>query len=237
MLTRVPVAHPDGAAPPYLARAHRVFPLIGAAIGLAVGLVYVALLGIGTPAIAAAALSLGAGMLLTGAFHEDGLADLADGFGGGHDKATKLEIMRDSRLGTYGTLILLVSFATKTAALAAMPKAAAVLGLIAAHALSRGPLPAVTLALSYAREGGLAASTGKIDPPVAATAAVCAVIIAFLCLPIGDLLLGTLVTIGAVTAIALLARRQIGGYTGDVLGAAQQTAETALLLLFAIRNG
>src|SRR5882757_7332222 len=98
MLTRIPMPHPDGATPSYLARAHRAFPIVGAAIGGVIGLVYLMLLSAGLPAIATAALALGAGMLLTGAFHEDGLADLADGFGGGRDKATKLEIMRDSRL-------------------------------------------------------------------------------------------------------------------------------------------
>src|SRR5437763_1531756 len=75
----------------------------------------------GLPDLAAAALALGAGAILTGALHEDGLADVADGFGGGRDIAAKLEIMRDSRLGTYGALILLVSFAAKLSALAVLP--------------------------------------------------------------------------------------------------------------------
>lgn len=237
MLTRVPMAHPDGPTPPYLARAHRVFPIVGAAIGGAIGLNYLLLAAIGVPSLASAALALGGGMLLTGAFHEDGLADLADGFGGGRDKAAKLEIMRDSRLGTFGALVLLVAFTAKVAALAALPHASVVTALIAAHALSRGPLPAVTLFLPYAREGGLAATAGKIEPPVAVIAAAFAVAIAFICLPVSDALLAVIVTIAAVAAIALLARRQIGGYTGDVLGGAQQVAETALLLLLAIRHG
>ena len=237
MLTRVPMAHPDGPTPPYLARAHRVFPIVGAAIGGAIGLIYLLLAAIGVPSLASAALALGGGMLLTGAFHEDGLADLADGFGGGRDKTQKLEIMRDSRLGTFGALVLLVAFTAKVAALAALPHASVVTALIAAHALSRGPLPAVTLFLPYAREGGLAATAGKIEPPVAVIAAAFAVAIAFICLPVSDALMAVIVTIAAVAAIALLARRQIGGYTGDVLGGAQQVAETALLLLLAIRHG
>jgi adenosylcobinamide-GDP ribazoletransferase len=237
MLTRVPVPHPDGAAPSYLPRAHRVFPLVGAAIGGAIGLIYLGLAAIGMPAIATAALALGAGMLLTGAFHEDGLADLADGFGGGRDRASKLEIMRDSRLGTYGALVLLVSFTAKVAALAALPHASVVATLIAAHALSRGPLAAVTLFLPNARDTGLAADAGKIEPSVAATAAAMALLIAVICLPLADALLAVLVTIAAVAAVALLAQRQIGGYTGDVLGGAQQVAETALLLLLALRHG
>jgi len=210
---------------------------VGAAIGGAIGLVYLMLTVIGVPVIAAAALALGAGMLLTGAFHEDGLADLADGFGGGRDKAAKLEIMRDSRLGTYGALVLLVTFAAKMAALAALPKSSVVASLVAAHALSRGPLPAITLFLPYARESGLAASAGRIDPPAAAIAAIGALVIAVLCLPVLDALLAVVVAIGAAAAIAMLAQRQIGGYTGDVLGGAQQTAETALLVLLAVRHG
>src|SRR5882724_12552182 len=132
-LTRIPLPHPDGAMPRDLARAQRMFPLVGAAIGAAVGLFYLATLAIGVPALAAAALALGAGALLTGALHEDGLADVADGFGGGRDKAAKLEIMRDSRLGTYGALILLVAFAAKLAALAALPRSAVLPALVAAH--------------------------------------------------------------------------------------------------------
>ena len=82
-LTRVPVTHPDGAMPFNFVRAQRAFPLIGAAIGGAVGLTYLGLTSIGLPVLGAAALALGASALLTGALHEDGLADVADGFGGG----------------------------------------------------------------------------------------------------------------------------------------------------------
>jgi len=235
MLTRIPVPHPDGATPANLARAHRVFPLIGAAIGAIIGLVYMALLAIGAPALAAAALALGAGMLLTGAFHEDGLADLADGFGGGRDKAAKLEIMRDSRIGSYGTLALIVAFAVKLGALATLPKGPALAALIATHALSRAPLTVVTLVLPYARAEGLAAGAGKSDGDTATIAAAFALIVAFLCLPFMSALLAAVCAAAVVAAVAFIAQRQIGGYTGDVLGAAQQCAETAVLLLLAIR--
>ncbi|MFN5713624.1 MAG: adenosylcobinamide-GDP ribazoletransferase, partial [Bradyrhizobium sp.] len=120
-LTRLPMPHPDGARPESFARAQRLFPLVGAGIGAAVGLFCLLLRSIGVPDLAAAALTLGGAALLTGALHEDGLADVADGFGGGRDVAAKLEIMRDSRLGTYGALALVVSFASKLAALAALP--------------------------------------------------------------------------------------------------------------------
>src|SRR6185369_15551351 len=120
---------------------HRMFPVVGALIGAAVGLICLGLRYRGVPDLAAAALTLGASAILTGALHEDGLADVADGFGGGRDRAAKLEIMRDSRLGTYGALILLVSFSTKLSALAAIPDGYVVQSLISAHALGRGILP------------------------------------------------------------------------------------------------
>jgi adenosylcobinamide-GDP ribazoletransferase len=230
-LTRIPMPHPDGALPSYFRRAHRVFPLIGAAIGAAIGLVQLGLLAIGLPPLASAALALGAGALLTGGLHEDGLADLADGFGGGRDKASKLEIMRDSRLGTFGALALLVSFVAKVAALAALPTAAIVPSLIAAHALARGVLPAMALALPYARTDGLAANAGQPQAPAAATAAAIAALIALASLPISAAALGALLAAICAVAVSVLAMRQVGGQTGDVLGGTEQIAELAVLLL------
>src|SRR5262249_57928832 len=132
-LTRLPMPHPKGAMPPNFVRAQRMFPVVGALIGAAIGLFCLLLRAVGLPELAAAALALGAGAILTGALHEDGLADVADGFGGGRDTAAKLEIMRDSRLGTYGALILLVSFAAKLSALAALPEGRGVYVLIPTH--------------------------------------------------------------------------------------------------------
>src|SRR5256885_10090991 len=86
-LTRLPMPHPDGAKPANFVRAHRMFPVVGAAIGGAVGLLYLAMRAMGLPDLGAAALALGASAILTGALHEDGLADVADGFGGGRDPA------------------------------------------------------------------------------------------------------------------------------------------------------
>jgi len=232
-LTRIPMPHPDGALPSYFTRAHRVFPLVGAAIGAVIGLVQLALLATGVPALAAAALALGAGALLTGGLHEDGLADVGDGFGGGRDKAQKLEIMRDSRLGTFGALALLVSFAAKVAALAALPTSAILPALVAAHALARGVLPAMALALPYARNDGLAANAGRPEAPVAATAAVIAAAIAFICLPTTAAVLSALIAAASAIGVSVLAMRQIGGQTGDVLGGAEQVAELAVLLLLA----
>lgn len=234
-LTRLPMPHPDGAMPANFVRAHRVFPVVGALIGASIGLVCLALRAIGLPDLACAALALGAGMLLTGGLHEDGLADVADGFGGGRDTASKLEIMRDSRLGTFGALALLVCLTAKLSALAALPGAQVVYALIAAHALARGVLPVMSLNLSYARKDGLAANAGRPDAGMAAAAILIAFVIALLALSWANGFWAAVVTALSALAMAWLAKRQIGGQTGDVLGAAEQVAETAVLLLLSAR--
>jgi adenosylcobinamide-GDP ribazoletransferase len=234
-LTRVPMPHPDGPMPPNFARAHRAFPLVGAIIGMLTGLIYLGFLRIGVPILGAAACALGASAILTGALHEDGLADVADGFGGGRDKAAKLEIMLDSRLGTFGALILLVSFVAKLSALAAMPRGAIVPSLVASHALARGVLPIMVMTMPYARKEGLAASVGKPNVATTAIAVVLALLIAVLALPWLEALGAALVAGLAAGGMAMLALRQIGGQTGDVLGGTEQVAETAILLLLAAR--
>ncbi len=236
-LTRLPMPHPDGAMPGNFVRAHRLFPVVGALIGLAVGLVCLALRSAGLPDLAAAALALGAGAILTGALHEDGLADVADGFGGGSDIAAKLEIMRDSRLGTYGALILLVGFAAKLSALSAIPNSHVVTSLIAAHALGRGILPAMSMNMPYARKDGLARNAGRPDAATAAIALGIAFVIALLALSFANAFWAALACGLVAVFMSWLAMRQIGGQTGDVLGAAEQVAETVVLLLLAAKLG
>lgn len=234
-LTRLPMPHPDGAKPANFVRAHRMFPIVGASIGGAVGLLYLAMRAMGLPDLGAAALALGASAILTGALHEDGLADVADGFGGGRDPAAKLEIMLDSRLGTYGALILMVSFVTKLSALTTLGDALVVQSLIAAHALARGVLPVMAMSLGYARKDGLAVNAGRPDVATAAIAAGLALAIALLALPLIEALYAAVVATVCATSMAWLAQRQIGGQTGDVLGSAEQLAETAILVLLATR--
>lgn len=235
LLTRVPMPHPEGFVPEVLARAQRAFPLVGAMVGVAVGLVDRSLLAMGVPALAAAALALGAGAALTGALHEDGLADVGDGFGGGRDRAAKLSIMRDSRLGTYGAIVLLVGFSTRLSALASLPVAGILPGLIAAHALARAAIPVLAVGMPFARDDGLGKSAGRPATSDAVAAVVIAVVIASLCLPAKTALLAALLTAVATAAMAMLAWRQIGGVTGDVFGATEQVVETALLVLLAAR--
>ncbi len=232
-LTRLPIPHPESATSADFPRAQRVFPIVGAAIGAMVGLICLGMRIVGVPDLAAAALALGAGALLTGALHEDGLADVADGFGGGRDRAAKLEIMRDSRLGTYGALALMVSFVAKLSALAALPDAAIVQSLIATHALARAVLPAMSMRLAYARNDGLAANAGRPDSAAVGFAVAFALVIALLLLPWIDALCAALAAAACAAAMAWLAQRQIGGLTGDVLGAVEQVCETAILVLLA----
>ena len=210
-LTRLPMPHPDGATPQNFVRAHRMFPVVGALIGAAVGLLCLGLRYIGVPDLAAAALALGGSAILTGALHEDGLADVADGFGGGRNLESKLEIMRDSRLGTYGAMILLVSFAAKLSALAAIADGYVVPALIAAHALARGVLPAMSMNLPYARKDGLARNAGQPDAAISVIAGGLALVIALLSLSWTNALCAALAAGLSAFGMARLAMRQIGG--------------------------
>jgi adenosylcobinamide-GDP ribazoletransferase len=235
-LTRIPMPHPSGSYPPNFARAQRVYPVVGALIGASVGGLYFGLAIAGVPRAAAAAIALGASALLTGALHEDGLADLADGFGGGRDKAAKLEIMRDSRLGTYGTLAMLVSFVAKVSALVSMSNHGAFFALTAVHALSRGVLPFMARSMPYARTDGLGASAGRVSLATAICTFAAAVMITWLALPWDLAFEACIAAVAGAASIAVLATRQIGGQTGDVLGAGEQLAEVSALLLIAARG-
>jgi len=232
-LTRLPlpapVAEPD--RPPDLARATRAMPLAGAAIGLGGGVIYwlSAALGL-TPAIAGL-LAVAATILMTGALHEDGLADSADGLFAGAEPARRLEIMRDSRIGAYGTLALILSVGLRAAALAALAAPGpAVAALIAAHALARALPPAVMAWAPLARDDGLAVGAGQVETKYAWTALGIGAAVAVAFLGFGPGLVALLAA-GSIGLVAFcLARTRIGGYTGDVLGAIEQLGEIAVLL-------
>lgn len=240
-LTRLPLrlsAPPDDGAH---ARAMGWFPLVGAGLGLAQGVVYALASLAHLPPLAAALLALAAGVWLTGGLHEDGAADVADGFGGGRDKARKLEIMRDSRVGSYGVLAIVFSVGLRAAGLAALAAPGAVAGaLVASAALSRGGLAVIARTLDPARADGLAARQGRPGGATVALALGLAVAVAVAALHGGavaaiavEILAAILAAALAQTAVAWQARRQIGGHTGDVFGAAQQAAEAAILLTLA----
>ncbi len=226
LLSRLPAGRIAGEAPG-LAASFWAWPVVGVAIG---GIAAVANgfgLWIGLPPMMAALLALAAGALATGAMHEDGLADLADGFGGGRDREQKLEIMRDSRIGSYGVVVLILAQAFRAFGIATLAEAGlAAIALIGIAAASRAVLPAALVLMPAARQDGLGRSAAGDDPLPAAIAAG----IGFLCLlPLG---FGAAVTAAATMALAALvlaglAMRQIGGQTGDVMGAMQQVAEIA----------
>jgi adenosylcobinamide-GDP ribazoletransferase len=229
--TRLPLGY---AAPPTsgdLARAGWTFPIAGVLVGAAAAFAYWVPYIVGLPIGPSAALALAAAMILTGCLHEDGLADTADGFGGGADRAKKLAIMRDSRLGTYGACALGLSLLLRWSALAAIARPAAIaLALIAAHAAARAAMPAFMHFVPSARADGLSANAGRTPPQAAIAAAVLGTVALLLALgPAAGIAALVLIAIASVL-MALLALRQIGGQTGDVLGALEQVNEVLVLL-------
>jgi adenosylcobinamide-GDP ribazoletransferase len=235
VLTRLPmgVAIPaDGA----VAAAGWAFPLVGAGVGALAALAFLLAELLGCGAMPAALIALAAGLAVTGALHEDGLADTADGFGGGRTRDDKLAIMRDSRNGTFGTLALVLSLGLRGAALATIGEPIhAALALIAAHAFSRGMLPPLMRIMSPARTDGLGASAGRPSLAVAIVAAALGAGLALTVLGPGHGMVALLLTCVALAFAAILAQRQIGGYTGDVLGFFQQIGEIVMLLVAAAK--
>lgn len=231
-LTRVPIAGTNAdAALPSLADASWAFPLVGLVIGAIGGIAYAIAFALGLPALAAALIAVAATALVTGALHEDGLADTADGFGGGATRERKLDIMRDSRIGSFGVIALVVSIGLRTIAIADTgTRWHALLALIAAHALARGVLPAALHKLDPARATGLGAEAGRPEEKQVLIALGLALVIAVITIGFRAGLSAAIVAALVAIAIGWLAQRQIGGQTGDVLGAIEQGAETAALL-------
>ncbi len=228
--TRLPLPSLPALLPADQRRAIAYWPLIGIGIGTAIAGVWW-LAARSLPDGVAVGLGLAAGLLLTGALHEDGFADVCDGLGGGRTRERALRIMRDSRIGAFGAIGIVMLLGLKWQAMAGLPPALLPGTVIAAHALSRGATATMMMVLPYARADGGAAEnmTGMSAlrlPGVAAMAL----------LPL--LLLPPAARVGCVAAAALAwfgcvlwFRHRLGGYTGDCLGAAQQIAEVAILLV------
>ncbi|MCX7304124.1 MAG: adenosylcobinamide-GDP ribazoletransferase [Hyphomicrobiales bacterium] len=214
-----------------LAQAIWAAPLVGVAVGLAGGLAYVVALMLSVPIPVAAALALATTMLVAGCLHEDGLSDVADGFGGGRSREKKLEIMRDSRIGAYGAAALAMSMLLRWSAIAALANPFyAGTALIAAHAASRALLPLFMHALPAARSDGLSAGAGAVAANTAYVALAIGVV-ALLATSLGGLLASAIVLALVFFAFRALCLRQIGGQTGDTLGALQQVGEIAVLVV------
>ena len=228
---------------PDFARCSRMLPVAGAIIGAFGALALLAASTLGAPASVAAGLGLAASILATGAFHEDGLADTADGLGGGANRQRKLEIMKDSRIGTYGGAALVLSIGLRWSALAALLETqgalATALAMIAVAAFSRvaGLIPAV--ALEHARADGAAQAAGK--PGESAMWIACALALAIsgaliaLAMEPRDWAIAIVVALAGPLLMTRLARKQIGGQTGDIAGACQQLAEIGFLIALASR--
>ena len=234
-LTRIPAPRPVNHAG-LLADAAWAFPLVGAGIGAVCAFVFLLaqLLRLGD--WPAALLAVLAGLALTGALHEDGLADTADGFFGGHDREQRLAIMRDSRHGTFGVLAIVLSVLLRAAALAEIGEAVqGGLALIAAHAASRAALPLAMRTLAPVRAEGLGAAAGRPSLPLAIAALVIGSTIALAALGPERGAMAIVLAGSALFGLGVVAQRRIGGYTGDVLGAFQQVAEIVMLLTAAAR--
>jgi adenosylcobinamide-GDP ribazoletransferase len=233
--TRLPVA-PQAQGAWRLADSAWAFPLVGAGIGGVAALAFLLAELAGLGSWPAALLSVVAAAALTGALHEDGLADTADGLLAGRDREERLAIMRDSRQGTYGVLAITLSVLLRAAALAALGDAIhAGLALIAAHAASRAALPGMMLGLVPARADGLGATAGRPRPSGVAAAALIGGLIGLAALGPSRGAAALILLVLAGLAVAMFARRQISGYTGDVLGALQQIGEIVMLLVASAR--
>ncbi len=233
-MTRLPLPLDDRTRHRSLAQACALLPLVGVVVGLCGAGVLCLTQAIGLPTTAAAAIAIAATILLTGALHEDGLADVADGFGGGLEKTRKLEIMRDSRIGSYGVIAIGLSLVLRVTLIADIALRLESFWIIsgafvAMHVIARGLLPAVMATLPLARSDGLAAAAERPSGQRAGAAAALSLIIAAVCLGPLTALAVFAVAVLAVVIVAWLARRQIGGYTGDVLGTAEQVAEITAL--------
>ncbi len=226
-LTRIPVDGPEDVP---LARAATVFPLIGAGVGLASGLAYVVAHWIGLEFWLSAVFAVLVLMVATGALHEDGLADVADGLGVHGERERRLEVMRDSRIGAFGVIALVLSLTARIGALALIAKPGLVLlALIGAGALSRSLIVVAMRMMPPAREDGLGAGAGTPDFAETIVALIIGVAFTIAMLFPWAWILGLLYAGVAAGLMALIARRAFGGQTGDVLGAIQVIAEIGVL--------
>jgi len=230
-LTRIPTPSLSEFQEDWITRAARYFPLVGQIIGAVCAVVLLLAAEVWGGWIAAT-LAIATGVALTGAFHEDGLADTADGLGGGQTAARRLEIMKDSRVGTYGVVALVLALALKVLALGGLSTTAAALALFAAHGWARAAAVVAMRLTPYALRG----EAGKWKPApqgVRSGEVLCALALAIwplIFLPSGAIVAGLIGGAFPAVLLGLIARRLIGGHTGDVLGGIEQVFEVGFLL-------
>lgn len=242
-LSRIPVPDRFFVGPPRpLSALAAVFPLAGMLVTAPAAAFLLILSAAAADPLLAAFLALALQTVLTGVLHEDGLADSADGLFGGRNRERALEIMKDSRIGSYGAAALFLSFAIRAAALAALARhgsaALAPLALLAAAALSRAAMVRHWQRLPAARAEGVAAAAGAPSRDAALAALGLAVLLSGALVAAGfglaPLLAALAATLLAIRVMARLARAKIGGHTGDTIGATQQLAEIAVLAALAL---
>lgn len=212
----------------HLQRSAAWFPWVGVVVGgVAAAVWWLAAEVVGLPPLLASGLSLAASVLVTGAFHEDGFADVCDGFGGGYTKERVLEIMKDSRVGAFGAIGIMLMLGLKWQAVAAVSVAQVPLALVSLHVVSRVASGLLMAVQCYVAEEGKAKPLatqlrgGRLIWVIVTGGAALALLPAGAVIPVA-------LTMAAVTAVfALWIQRRIGGYTGDCLGAAQQLSELA----------
>ncbi len=228
LLTRLPVPANDFSRS---ANAAWAYPVVGLVVGALAALGGSLAHYFGLPTPLTALISLSILIISTGAMHEDGLADTADGLWGGHDPARRLEIMKDSRIGAYGVIALILGISARWAALWLLYEigpGVATAAILASAALSRATMPALMATLPHARSSGLSQGVGQVSHPTALLAIAIGAIATLLLT--GSSLFGALFWAALVTFIlAQIARAKIGGQTGDILGATQQITEIAIL--------
>jgi adenosylcobinamide-GDP ribazoletransferase len=218
-LTRLPTPALTAFTPVDVARSAIYYPVVGWIVGAIAASALLAADRLWTPLIGAA-LSTVAGLVVTGGFHEDGLADTADGLGGGRTPEARLEIMKDSRIGAFGSMALWSALTVKTLA---------ALALILAHGGARA-LPAVVMTGPYAGDPGRSKlGAGQVRRHEAVIAAALA-FLPFMLASEPQAIVSLLWVIGGCAIVAIIAHRLIGGWTGDVLGAVEQVGEVAILL-------
>lgn len=233
-LTRLPLRLDGRVGIGDLAAAAHCFPLVGIAVGGLGGLVYLVAGLLQLPGLVSVVLALAAMALLTGALHEDGLADTADALGALPDRERALEIMQDSRIGSFGALALILVVTGKLGALAGYWNGLmAAAALVAAAAFSRALLPVVMHLQPSARGRGLAAEAGRPSSSKVLAALAIGTATAILLLPAAEALTALLAACLTAAAVAWALGRAFGGATGDTLGAVQQLAELAFLMALA----
>ena len=230
LLTRLPVRVDSNRAMARGAASAWAYPLVGLVIGSVVALLAAIVGKAGLPAQVTAGVVLLAVVVMTGAMHEDGLADCADGFWGGWEKQRRLEIMKDSRIGVYGVCAIALTLLLRWQLLVLLIEADVLCSaLVAAAAASRTSMVVLMAFMPNARATGLSHSVGR---PAKQAVAVAIVIGAAAAMVSG--FAGVIVWVGAATALCgLIAQRKIGGQTGDVLGATQQMTEITALCAIA----